>query len=377
MRGERGDMSNDGEGTRAPMREAVWTVALRPEFGPYVGGWSRTAAILIPAGFALAFIVTFVTLWVAAAYGFKAESAMALAFGTLGSLAVLFGGWRGSVCIRRWQALSTPEGVNEHIERRRIKSESHAHERACGAVRSIWGRLVGPKWERIDDAASRFDLPSPRTIVIDPDGRFKKLPRTIEDTPCEPEEINEAPKGMALRSRIRSMTTFALIVTLFFVVFPSLTGGGPRSPANALVLGGVMVALWLHEVFRPARSSWWAFGSAGDSVIAAPSLVVVRSPRRTRVFTPRDSVLVVGNHLRIRKEVRVVIARSHRERVAMRFAGPQDERLLALWTMWNHPRVSHWDDDAEQVEPEPALPAASDFLSRMPGMGADGTPNNQ
>jgi hypothetical protein len=361
MRGERGNITNDGEGTREPVREAVWTVALRPQFGPYVGGWSRTAVKTAPLLLMIAFVAGLVIAALVDAYGFNGRRLVLIVYSTLGGSALLLCAWRATAVIRRWKALSTPEGVREHIERRRIRPEDHAREHAAGAVRSIWGALAGPRWEDIETAAAAFDLPSPRMIVIDPDGRFRTLPRHVEDSLCEPEEINEAPTGNALRARIRSITTFALIATVLFAVFPSLIGVGPWRTTNALVLGGVMVALWLYEVYRPARSSWWAFGSAGESVIAAPSLIVVRSPRQTRVFTPRDSVLVVGNHPRVIKEVRVVIARSHRERVVLRFAGPNDERLLALWTMWNHPRASRWDDAAEQVVPEPGPSIASDF----------------
>lgn len=351
MSGERGDITNDGQGTPVPLREAVWTVALWPQFGPL--GGSHTVYSAFPAVVVLLIVMMFSTALIADIFGLNWPGLAIAAISTIGGVALLIAAWLLRATLREWAALSKPEGVRDHIERRNVKPEAQAHERACGAVRSIWGRIVGPKWERIDDAARAFDLPSPRTIVIDPDGRFKGLARTIEDTPCEPEEINDAPKGTALRSRIRSMTTFALIATLLVAVIPSLIGGGPWRSTNALVLAGVMVALWFYEVYRPARSNWWAFGSAGDSVIAAPSLIVVRSPRRTLVFTPRDSVLVVGNDPRIRTEARVVIARSHRERVALRFAGPKDERLLALWTMWNHPRLSQWDDRAEEVVPGP------------------------
>lgn len=354
MCGERGDISNDGQGTPDPLREAVWTVALMPQFGPYIGGWGRTALKALPFLLVIAFVTGLVIAALVDAYGLDGGRLALIVYSSLAGSVLLLCAWRATVVIRRWTALSTPEGVREHIERRRINPEEHARERAAGAVRSIWGVLAGPRWEGINKAATAFDLASPRAIVIDPTNRFRDLPARVEDAFREPEEINEAPTGNALRSRVRSMTTFALIATLLVAVIPSLIGGGPWRSINALVLGGVMVALWFYEVYRPARSSWWAFGSAGESVIAAPSLVVVRSPRRTRVFTPRDSVLVVGNHARIAKEVRVVIARSHRERVSLRFASPNDERLLALWTMWNHPRESVWDDTSEQVVPKPA-----------------------
>lgn len=352
MRGKRGDNSNDGEGTLGPIRGAVWTVALRPEFGPYAGGWSRTALKAAPLLVAIVFITGLVIAALVDAYGLDGRRLVLIVFSSLGGSTLLLCAWRAAVVIRRWRAASTPEGVRAHIERRRIKPEEHARERAAGAVRSIWGVVSGPRWEDIDDAAAAFELSSPRAIVIDPSNRFRGLPDRVADSFREPEEINTAPSGDGLRSRIRSMTTFAVIATILVAVIPSLIGAGPRSPINALVLGGVMIALWFYEVYRPARSSWWALGSAGESVIAAPSLIVVRTPRRTRVFTPRDSVLVVGNHPRIRSEVRVVIARSGRERIVMRFAGPDDARLRTLWTMWLHPRASRWDEGEEQVVPE-------------------------
>lgn len=351
------------------MREGVWTVALRPQFGPYVGGWSRTALRAAPLLLPGAFGVGLVTALIADARGLDWGRLARIVYAAIGGLTIAVVVWRALFLIRRWRALSTPEGVRRHIERRRIKPESHARERAAGAVRSIWGALAGPRWEDIDKAAAAFKLASPRAIVIDPMMRFRALPTRIEDSFREPEEINDAPQGMALRSRIRSMTTFAVVATVLVVVIPSLIGVGSRSSAGALVFGGVMIALWFYEVFRPVRSSWWAFGSAGESVIAAPSLVVVRSPRRTRVFTPRDSVLVVWSHPRITKELRVVIARSHRERVVLRFAGPNDERLLTLWTMWNHPRASRWDAAGDQVVPESSPPIASDFRIENAGNG--------
>lgn len=369
MRGERGDITNDGQGTPGALREAVWIVALRPEFGPYVGGWSRTAVKAAPILLAIAFVTGLVIAALVDAYGLDGRRLVLIVYSTLVGSAILLCARRATVVIRRWKALSTPEGVREHIERRRIRPEDHARERAAGAVRSIWGAIAGARWENVDKAAAAFELASPRTIVIDPMMRFRALPTRIEHSFREPEEINTAPAGDGLRSRIRSMTTFAVVATVLIVVIPSLIGVGSRSSAGALVFGGVMVALWFYEVYRPVRSSWWAFGSAGESVIAAPSLVVVRSPRRTRVFTPRDSVLVVWSHPRITKEMRVVIARSQRERVALRFAGPNDERLLALWTMWNHPRASRWDDAAEQVVPEPGLSGPSDFLVENAGNG--------
>jgi hypothetical protein len=349
-------VSGTSETTEAPERtpgaphKGIWTVALTPEFGV---GMMRSLYATISI-FACVTIVTGASILLAvvlnAVTGIEEEdSFFALLFGVLGLIALTlgFGLYRSA---RRWTSLSTPEGVRRAIEKYGDEWPDSAHDRAAGAVRSAWKPFRRARWEQLPAAARAFDLPPPRALVIDPTERFKSLPREFSPDLLEPEDVGRHAFGKGARSRALSVGAIFSLLAFCLFLTPMFFGGGFRFRPDLMLSIAIVIVIWLYGIFSPARSRW--IPGVADSIIAAPSLVVVRSLRTTTVFTPADSLLVLSRERQSVRDSRVVITRDDGKRVTLRFAGPEDERLQTLWTMWNHPRACRWDSDAGQIMPE-------------------------
>jgi hypothetical protein len=369
MRGERGDITNDGQGTRESARPVVWTVLLEPEFGVgYTPRW-QTSVFAGAIAFGFVLIAGFLAPAIASWIGTSREAATIVLFSSLvGLLAFVIltqmvAQWIG------WIRERSPDRVQEWLDHRRdgITEEQAIHERACWAVRSVWRPWRRPRWDRLREAARAFGLPAPRALVIDPTKRFEDLPREVSSDLLEPEDVGRAATGEAARSRLFTGSTALTLAIVAFVVLSRLVGGRSLLQGNVLIVLAILIVALLYSIMRPASRGW--IPGLGNTVVAAPSLVVVRSSRKTRVFSANDSVLVLQREKRGLTDSRVTLTRDDGERATLRFAGPKDERLLALWTMWNHPRGSRWDDAAEQVVPEPGPAIASDFLIENAGNG--------
>ncbi|MGP1309355.1 MAG: hypothetical protein ACTS27_04065 [Phycisphaerales bacterium] len=353
MRGERGDISNDGQGTRDPAEPMVWTVLLEPEFG--VGNTPRWQAPVFAGAIAFGFIL--IAGFVAPAFGAWAglprDTATLVLFSSLvGFFALISLVQMGSQWIV-WVRQRSPDRVQEWLDHRRnwLTEEQAIHERACWAVRSVWRPWRRPRWERLRDAARAFGLPAPRVLVIDPTKRFEDLPREVSPDLLEPEDVGHAATAAAARARLFTGSTALTLAVVAIVVLGRLAGGRSLPQGNVLIFLGILIVALLYNILRPASRGW--IPGLGNTVVAAPSLVVVRSSRKTRVFSAQDSVLGLQREKRGLSDSRVTLTRDDGERVTLRFAGARDERLLALWTMWNHPRLSQWDDRAEEVVPGP------------------------
>ncbi len=350
-------MSGTGETTDSPQRtpgaprKGIWTVALTPEFG--VGAMRSLHATISIFGATLLLIVLSILLSVVLREitAINEEITFLYSFFSLIALVVIAVGFGLYRSTRRWNSLSTPEGVRRAIEKRGSQWSLNAHDRASGAVRSVWKPFRRARWEELQTAARAFDLPPPRALVIDPTERFKSLPREFSPDLLEPEDVGRHASGAAAKSRALSMGTIGLLVYLLLFVVPQFVQGGFVFRPGVIIVASVFLLIWLYGVFSPARGRW--FPGIADSIIAAPSLVVVRSLRNTTAFTPADSLLVLARERQTARDSRVTITRDDGKRVILRFAGPEDERLQTLWTMWNHPRASRWDSEADQIAPAP------------------------
>jgi hypothetical protein len=356
-------VSGTSETTEAPERtpgaprKGIWTVAIDPGFG--LGkALSFRVTTRIFAGLCLIVVLpALLSLWLAGRTGMAGEMIFLYTFVTLIALfALAFGLWLVRSA-RRWHSLSSPHGVRCAIEKRGSQWPDSAHDRAAGAVRSVWEPFRRARWEQLPAAARAFDLPAPRALVIDPTERFKPLPREFSPDLLEPEDVGKRASGAAAKSRALSMGTLAAIVVVLLLVGPQLLGGGAPLRPGLIIFISIVLLSWLYGIFSPARGRW--IPGVADSIIAAPSLIVVRSLRTTTVFTPADSLLVLARERQTVRDSRVTITRDDGKRVVLRFAGPEDERLQTLWTMWNHPRASRWDGDAGQIVPIPADKAQS------------------
>lgn len=346
-----GDEIDDGtEGTPAPERKGIWTVALQPEFGVGAASSLRVTVTLFGGILLALFVSTLLALAFRIVTALNGTQSFILIVSTIVATTLLPAGFALYRARKRWLALSTPEGVQRTIERYGDEWPDNAHDRANGAVRSVWRPFRRPHWEQLPAAARAFDLPAPRSLVIDPTDRFKSLPRVIAPDMLEPEDVGEHASGAAAKSRALSMGTLAAIVFLLMLVIPKFFQPGFVFQPGQFIAFSIVLLLWLYDVFSPAKGRW--IPGLADSVLAAPSLVVVRSIRTTTVFRADDSTLVLSRERQSVRDSRVVITRDDGRRVTLRFAGPEDQRLLTLWTMWNHPRVSRWDPETEQIVPE-------------------------
>lgn len=219
------------------------------------------------------------------------------------------------------------------------------------AVRAVWSAFGRPRWSALADAARAKGLAPARAVVLDPRGRFGDLPRHTFTEMREPEDVGGAPPGGVLRSRSTALVTAVVVLWLLLEFWGRLSSGRSLLDARTVGVTAVFGGLWWLEVFRPARRRW---GFSSDQVLVAPSIVVVRGPRRSVAFTPADSTLVVQRERRGLADSRVTIARDDGERVALRFGGPGDPRLRAVWTMWLHERTSRWDAEGEAIVPDRA-----------------------
>lgn len=327
-------------------RGAVWTVALRPEFGPPTG-LARRLGVLF---FGTVFLAPIAVIVVSAATGSSnAGGALVPGMIAFASVVAAYIVLHAAYHARAWRRLSTPAGVAASTRRgRSAGADDDAHRRACGAVRAAWPVFRRPRWERLRHIARAFDLAPPRAVLIDPKARFREYPREVDATMREPEDVGSAPTGAGLRSR--AMSTMLLFAGLW--IASELIGrwatGRPLMNPRTISAVAFICAVWAWDVFRPARRRW-LFSS--DAVLAAPSIVVVRSPWETLVFRASDSVLVLRRVEGV-GDTRATLTRDDGRRVALRFAGPADERLWTLWTMWLHPCACRWDEPTESIVPE-------------------------
>lgn len=342
------------------MRTGVWTVALLPEFGPWaLAGWQRSIVMGLGAMGAMLIIVAAVI-----AMYFVLGVELAAAIFAAGSAAIaliaLLCLWTMSSAGRAWNALASPEGVRAALARRGRPWDDNEHERALGAVRAAWPAHRRPRWERLQAAAAAFELPAPRAVVIDPTGRFNSLPRETPPDLPEPEDVGGWARGATAKKRFLSLPTMGMLLLLVYMIANQFMLQG-ISARYALTLTAFFLIVLLLELFRPARRR--LIPGLDDTVVAAPSLVVVHSLRRTRVFRADDSVLVLARHRQRMGETSVTLTRDDGERVALQYAGAEDPRLLALWSLWLHPRASRWDASSAEIVPEhPPM-----IATRVPG----------
>lgn len=335
----------------ARRRVGVWTVALRPEFGPWaLSVWQRSIVIGLGA-FVSVLIVSGAAIVLSLVLGVDPESTFLTTGAALIAIIALVCVWTRSNAGRAWRALSTPEGVRDALARTGRSWEDNEHDRALGAVRAAWPAHRRPRWERLQSAAAAFDLAAPRAVMIDPTGRFITLPRESSPDPREPEDVGGWAGGETAKRRLLSLPTLGVLLLLVYMIANRFMLQG-ISVRGALMPTAIIVVVLLLEIFRPARRR--LIPGLDDTVLAAPSLVVVRSLRRTVVFRADDSVLVLARHHRRMGETAVTLTRDDGQRVALQYASADDPRLVTLWSLWLHPGSSRWDDANDEIVPEHA-----------------------
>lgn len=342
----------DAEGTPAPggmTRAGVWAVALRPEFGPWgvPVGQRMVASPMIVFGVLIATVGGGFILhrFAGASLAWALPS---VAFSVLAMIVLVFVAVRARMA-RAWNALASPAGLREALAAQGREWDREAHARAMAAVRSVWKPMRRARWERLQAAAEAFDLSPPCAVVIDPTGRFRTLTRESGEEFPEPEDVGGYASAETVKARALSlpMIGFALLFA-FLIANQFFIGSG--SVREVLPMTLLFVGVMLLEVFRPARRR--LIPGLADTVVAAPSLVVVRSLRRTRVFRADDSVLVLARHKLRMGEAAVTLTRDDGERVVLQYANAGDARLRTLWSLWLHPRASRWDASSAEIVPE-------------------------